>query len=149
MYISAVVGQPGSNRALGFDDLHTIGVPTVLGNGVRELHGQASFMDSNLMVEDEIAEVGIGHDGRLHVRPTAHSFPHIYRSAKEVGWDPVRGVLISPNPREWSHRDWFRQILAAVSDEYGVRLKVGPGAIWSNVPDELRKQIETDQAQMS
>jgi hypothetical protein len=134
-----MVDQPGSNWALGFDDLDTL----------RILYGLILPRGTSLMVEDEIAEVGIDHDGRLYVRPTGHSFPYIYRAAKEVSWDPVRGVLFSPKPREWSYRDWFSQILSAVSDEYGVRLKVGPGAIWSNVPDELRKQIETDQAQMS
>jgi len=101
------------------------------------------------MVEDQIAEIGIDHDGRLYVRPIGRTFPYIYRAAMEVGWDPVRGVLFSPKPRECSYRDWFRQILAAVTDEYGIRLTVGPRAIWSNVSDELRKQIETDQGQVS
>ena len=101
------------------------------------------------MVEDRIAEIGIDHDARLYVRPTGHTFPYIYQAAMEVGWDPVRGVLFSPRPRDWSYPDWFRQILAAVADEYGVRLSVGPEAIWTNVPDELRKRIETGQAQVS
>jgi hypothetical protein len=101
------------------------------------------------MTEHEITEVGIDHDGRLYVRPAGQSFPYIYRAAKEVGWDPARGVLFTPKPREWSYRDWFRQIVAAISDEYRVRLRVSPAAVWSNVPDELRKQIETDQGQVS
>jgi hypothetical protein len=104
------------------------------------------LVDAHIMVEDEIAEVGIDQDGKLCVRPTNQSFPYIYRAAMEVGWDPVRGVLFGTKPREWSHLDWFRQILAAVADEYGVRLRVGAATAWSNVPELLRMQIETDQA---
>jgi len=96
------------------------------------------------MVEDEIAEIGIDQAGRLYVRPAKQSFPNIYRAAKEVGWDQARGVLFSPQPREWSYRDWFRQILAAVTDEYGVHLRIGVATTWSNVPDLLRTQIEAD-----
>jgi hypothetical protein len=98
------------------------------------------------MLEDEIVEVGIGQDGGLYVRPTNQSFPYVYRAAMEVGWDPVRGALFSPKPRESSYLDWFRQILAAVADEYRVCLKLCAATAWSNVPEALRKQIETDQA---
>jgi len=73
-----MVDQPGSNWALGFDDLDT----------QRILYGLILSRGTSLMVEDEIAEVGIDHDGRLYVRPTGHSFPYIYRAAKEVSWDP-------------------------------------------------------------
>ncbi len=98
------------------------------------------------MVEDEIVEVGIDPYGKLYVRPAYQSFPYIYRAAMEVGWDPVRGALFSPEPRQWSQLDWFRQILAAIADEYGVRLRIGAATAWTNVPELLRMQIETDQA---
>ena len=98
------------------------------------------------MVEDEIVEVGIDEDGKLYVRPANQNFPYIYRAAMGVEWDPVRGILFAPKPRGWSHLDWFRQILAAVADEYGVRLRVGAATAWSNIPELLRMQIETDQA---
>jgi hypothetical protein len=81
-------------------------------------------VDADIMVEDEIIEVGIDQDGKLYVRPTSQRFPYIYRAAMEVGWDPVRGALFSPKPQEWSHLDWFRQILAAIADEYGVCLRI-------------------------
>jgi hypothetical protein len=100
------------------------------------------------VVEEQIVEIGIDRDGRLYVRPAGRTFPYIYRAAMEVHWDSERGVLFNPKPREWSYRDWFRQILAAVDGEYRVRLKVGLDTIWSNVPDEFRKQIETDQGQV-
>jgi|ThiBiot_500_plan_2_1041550.scaffolds.fasta_scaffold89044_1 hypothetical protein len=106
-------------------------------------------MGISLMVDDQIAEIGIDPDGQLYVRPKISTFPHIYRAAMKVGWDPLRGVLFSPKPSEWSYRDWFRPIITAVASEYGVRLRVGPGTIWSNIPVELRKQIETDQASAS
>src|SRR5689334_21081348 len=97
------------------------------------------------MVQHEIDEIGIDQGGKLYVRPANWSFPYVYRAAMEIGWDPVRGVLFSPRQREWSHLDWFRQILAAAADEYGVRLKIGAATAWSNIPVLLRTQIETDQ----
>jgi hypothetical protein len=94
--------------------------------------------------EDEIAEIGIDQAGRLYVQPAKQTFPYVYRAAMEVHWDQARGVLFSPKPREWSYRQWFRQILDAVTDEYGVHLRIGVGTTWTNVPDLLRTQIEAD-----
>jgi hypothetical protein len=99
-----------------------------------------------IVVEEQIIEVGIDHDGKLYIRPREQTFPYIYRAAMDVRWDPNRGVLFAPKPREWSYLDWFRHILAAVGDEYGVRLRIGTTTVWSDVPDLLRSLIETDQA---
>jgi Integron Cassette Protein Hfx_Cass5 len=98
------------------------------------------------MVEDQIVEVGIDQDGKLYVRPGEQTFSYIYRAAMGVGWDSLRRALFAPKAREWSYLDWFRQILAAAADEYGVRLRIGAATTWSDVPDLLRSQIERDQA---
>jgi hypothetical protein len=99
------------------------------------------------MVIDEILEVRIDADGKLLVRPQVHTFPHIYRAAMQVGWDPDNRTLFSPKPREWSYLQWFRQIVAAASDEYGVRLVIAPQTAWFNVPDTLRAEIEAERNQ--
>jgi hypothetical protein len=99
------------------------------------------------MVIDEIVEVRIDADGKLLVRPQVRTFPYIYRAAMQVGWDPDNRTLFSPKPREWSYLQWFRQIVAAASDEYGVRLVITPQTAWSDVPDALRAEIEAEQNQ--
>ena len=101
------------------------------------------------MVVGKIAEVGIDQGGKLYVRPSGHAFPYIYRAAMEVGWDPSRGVLFAPKPREWPYLDWFRQIVAAAASEYGVRLRIDATTVWTDIPDPLRTQIETGQAGVS
>jgi hypothetical protein len=36
---------------------------------------------------------------------------------------------------------WFRQILAAAADEYGVRLRLTPKTIWTHIPEEVRLEM--------
>jgi hypothetical protein len=94
------------------------------------------------MAQENIAEVGIDEAGRLYVRPTSTSFDYIYRAAMEVNWDAATRRLFSPKPREWPYVDWFKQIMAAAADEYGTALRVTPHTGWTNVPADLRAEIE-------
>lgn len=93
------------------------------------------------MTEDRIVSVEIDGEGRLCVTPQNEDFASIYRAAMEVGWDPVRRCLVSPVPREWTYPMWFRQILAAAADEYGVRLTLMPETIWRNVSTSERLEM--------
>ena len=95
------------------------------------------------MSEDTIAEIGIDEDERLYVRPALASFPYIYRAAMEVNWDNQARRLFSPKPRKWTYADWFKQIIEATSDEYGIRLKLAADTIFVNVPDALRSEIQS------
>ena len=85
------------------------------------------------MDRDSVARIEIDTAGRLHVVPSSHEFPFIYRAGKEVGWDPQRRSLHSPNPRECTYTWWFEQILAAVSEEYGCNLVVTESTQWINI----------------
>ena len=93
------------------------------------------------MREDSIAEVGIDDEGRLYVQPSSMSFNYIYRAAMEVNWDASQRRLFSPQPREWTYLDWFKQIVAAAADEYGIRLELTSETVWSNVPASLQAEI--------
>jgi hypothetical protein len=42
---------------------------------------------------------------------------------------------------------WFQQIIAAVADEYRVRLVITPQTTWINVPDAIRAEIETERTE--
>ena len=59
----------------------------------------------------------------------------------EVQWNEATGTLHSPVPRAWSYGDWFRQILAAVQDEYGYHLQLTPHTSWCNVGPETQSSI--------
>jgi len=91
-----------------------------------------------------IAEVGIDDERRVFVRPVEGNFEQIYRAAMEVYWDRVTGRLSHPTRRNWSPLQWYRQIIAAMADEYGVHLQLTEKTVWSNVPSDLRAEIEAD-----
>lgn len=93
------------------------------------------------MSEDHIVSVEIDGDGKLCVTPATKEFPLIYRAAMEICWDPGRRCLVSPEPREWTYPMWFRHVIAAAADEYGVRLRLTPETIWTNVSDEVRVEM--------
>jgi hypothetical protein len=95
------------------------------------------------VTEEHIDEIGIDEDGRLYVRPRQRTFPFIWRAAMGIEWDPSRSALLGPKPpNDWSYLQWFTQIVDAASGEYGVRLKISTGTVWTNVPDAIRHEIE-------
>jgi hypothetical protein len=96
------------------------------------------------MRTDAIEAVGIDERGSLWVKPAKSTFPYIYRAAMEVHWDPERGCLFAPAPREWSYERWFRQIIAAVAREEGVNLELRPDTVWSNIREDQRKKFASD-----
>ena len=93
------------------------------------------------MTEEEIAVVKIDADGRLCLKPRRLDFPHIYRTATGVRWDPDRCCLFAPRPQEWTYPMSFSQIVADAASEYGVRLMLTDGTVWVDVPDDLRAEI--------
>jgi hypothetical protein len=97
------------------------------------------------MRQTAIDEIAIDQAGRLLVRPRlgpAHDFAFIYRDASGVRWDAGSRSLVAPAPETWSYLDWLKQIVAAVSSEYGHRLQLTPETRWSGVPAELQSSIE-------
>jgi hypothetical protein len=92
------------------------------------------------MDQEQVATVEIDQDGRLHVAPASSEFPHIYREAMEISWDPHRRSLYSPHPREWGYGRWLQQILAAAAAQ-GVGLVIGPGTQWLNVPANTQAEL--------
>ena len=97
------------------------------------------------MKADRIAEIGIDQEGSLFIRPAEQSFPFIYRAGREIGWDSITRRLFCPRPNQRSYRDWFRQLLAAVADEYGVSLEIDSATAWSGMAEADRQQIEAEQ----
>lgn len=94
------------------------------------------------MREQSIAEVGIDGEQRLFVRPESGDFEHVYRAAMEVYWDKSLRRLFIPSPQDWTPRQWFQQIAAAVADEYGITLRLTSQTIWTGMPPSHRAAIE-------
>lgn len=94
-------------------------------------------------MHEPIAEVRIDELGRLFVRSTKTTFDLIYRAAMGVAWDRETSAIFSPVPRDWSHSRWFEQILAAAAGEYGIALTLGPKTLWTAVPPEVRRHMES------
>lgn len=93
-----------------------------------------------LMRRDTIAELEIDPVGKLHVVPSTESFEYIYREAMEVHWDPSRGSLYSPKPREWSYPQWFQQIRDAAREQ-GCELQLSPSTKWHNIDPSIKAEI--------
>jgi len=92
------------------------------------------------MEQDVIRSVEIDEAGRLHVVPSSHSFPYVYREAMEVHWDEQRKSLYSPPPREWSYARWFQQIVL-VAREQGCVLVLAANTTWRGVSSDLQRQF--------
>ena len=92
------------------------------------------------MERDTIAEVEIDTTGKLHVVPSTHAFPYIYREAMEVHWDSARHSLYSPTPREWSYSHWFQQILDAAREQ-GCELQLASSTKWLNIDEGVKSEL--------
>jgi hypothetical protein len=92
---------------------------------------------------EAITEIGIDHLDRIYVKPEETKFRFIYRAAAEVHWDEELSRLHSPVPREWTHLDWYRHIVAIAKDEYGISLVISDATKWDGASDELRQQIKS------
>jgi len=91
--------------------------------------------------KDNIIEIGIDENERLFIKPEKASFPLIYRTATEVHWDDTENFLYSPKPNEWSYLDWYKQIIGIIQTECNYKLKLTDTTKWTNVSDDLIKQI--------
>ncbi|WP_313512499.1 hypothetical protein [Sphingobacterium sp.] len=91
--------------------------------------------------QDEIVEVGIDKDERLFIRTKNERFNLIYRTATEIHWDNNGFFLYSPKPSEWGYYDWFRHIIDVANKECNSKLMLTHRTIWTNIDNNLKKQI--------
>lgn len=93
------------------------------------------------MTTDSILEIGIDDKERLYIKPEKQRFTLIYRTATEVHWDDKGHFLYSPKPRDWTYLEWFRHITSVTETECNCKLIITEQTIWTNIPDELKNQI--------
>ncbi|MCX7098912.1 MAG: hypothetical protein NTV43_13500 [Methylococcales bacterium] len=93
------------------------------------------------MKSDKIVLIRIDAKNRVCITPEKADFTHIYRAAMAVQWDLNGKFLYSSVPQEWSHIQWFKQIITAASDEYGCQLVITENTIWENVDDTTKEEM--------
>ncbi len=95
---------------------------------------------------DEIVEIGIDSNKRLFIKPRREKFTLIYRTVTEVQWDEKGKFLYSPKPRERDYIDWYKQIIRVIETACNCKLLMTYRTTWTNISDELKKQIKTKKA---
>ena len=100
----------------------------------------------------EITKIEILQSGELSVTPVVNwnnSFQFIYRTATGVAWNEKSRCFTSPVPKEWSHLDWYGNIITSVLSEMEVNLKVTPKTEWLHVPESFQRAIANYAASIS
>jgi len=90
-----------------------------------------------------IAKIEVDETGCLRLYPDAAIYDFIYRAACGVHWNQEGRFLGARCPTGTTILDYFRQIASVVASEYGDTLVVGNKTEWSQVPENIRRQIES------
>ena len=90
-----------------------------------------------------IRKIAVLPDGRLAVYPESISdwYEYIYREASGVYWDKENGCFHSTIPREWSYKQWYRQIVSVVGKGLGVRLYITNQTTYAPKDDKFRSDM--------
>ncbi len=68
-------------------------------------------------------------------------FQFIYRTSTGVKWNEKEQCFMSPIPKDWSHFDWYSNIVDSVISEMGVNLIITPKTKWHNISTNLQNKI--------
>ena len=70
------------------------------------------------------------------------SYQYVYRAAAGVYWDDNVGAfkLDTKNDKRFAH--WFAHVCKVLEAEMNVRLLLGSRTAWTNVPNDVRNEIE-------
>ncbi len=70
------------------------------------------------------------------------SYQHVYRAAAGVYWDNDVGAFKFDVKNDQRFAHWFAHIRKVLEDEMDVRLRLDSTTTWSNVPDDVQREIE-------
>jgi hypothetical protein len=93
------------------------------------------------VVKDNIVEIGIDNNIGIYIKPEKATFPLIYRSALGIHWDDRNNILYTTNQSGWTHLQWYKQMIGVVRDEYNHELLISDKTIWTNISNDLKKEI--------
>ena len=101
---------------------------------------------AKVIVVDEVKmDAAVGIVVRPRIAP-GEGYEFIYRMASGVRWNPERRAFVVFEPKEMSAAWWFRQIVTAVQSEYGHRLELRQETRWTDIPQEVRLEMESEHA---
>ncbi|KQN75302.1 hypothetical protein ASF04_04235 [Duganella sp. Leaf61] len=95
---------------------------------------------------ETVSNIEIAADGSLLVvgleSGVSQSYQYVYRAAAGVYWDDnVRAFkLDTKNDKRFAH--WFAHVCKVLEEEMNVRLHLGNRTAWTNVPNDVRSEIE-------
>ncbi|MFL6847514.1 MAG: hypothetical protein ACJ8EI_03955 [Sphingomicrobium sp.] len=96
------------------------------------------------MVNEPISEVRIDEAGRLLLRLSGTAFDDLHMAgAWGFRWDVATECLAAPKPIQWSYTAWFRHIVEIIGDQYDIHLRLESVTEWTDVPDDIRRELET------
>lgn len=84
-------------------------------------------------------------DGLLVVRLNGGgkpSYQHVYRAAAGVHWDNDSGAFKFATKKDNRYAHWFAHISKVLEQEMGLQLRLDSNVTWTNVPEDVRHQIE-------
>ncbi len=100
----------------------------------------------------EVIKIEVLATNELSVTPAVNwndFFQFIYRTATGVTWNENEQCFMSPIPREWSHFDWYANIVDSVVSEMGVKLIITPNTKWHNISQDLQNEITKYESKQS
>jgi len=85
-----------------------------------------------------VEQIRLDPNGRLRLRPASPStYPYIYRAALSVRWDEISSELYVLDVPGFDALAEFKQIRAAVAQEYGDQLALSPRTKYLGMSAEL------------
>jgi hypothetical protein len=91
----------------------------------------------------KIIKVAELHDGRLAVYPATAEpiYEYIYREAAGVYWSGDLGCFHSTLPKDWSHQQWYEQIVTVVWSGLKIKLDLTPDTQYEGTPGNFKTDI--------
>jgi len=108
-------------------------------NNADSLKNQLS--ENNRMEIEEIKKIYINEKGCICIQPQKKSFDMIYRGAMGIQWDDNKKCLTHEKTQKWSLVQWYKQILRATKNEYGIILKITPHTEYEMMDEETVQKI--------
>jgi hypothetical protein len=93
-----------------------------------------------------ISKIEILKDGKMRIKLKSggkQEYQFVYREAKGVYWNNDFGSFETPEPKVWTHEEWFRHVIKTV-EGMGISLKQDRHTRFINVPHHIKEGIYSD-----
>lgn len=95
---------------------------------------------------ETVSSIEIASDGSLLVMRLESggkpSYQYVYRAAAGVYWDNDAGAFKFNTKNDKRSAHWFAHVRKVLEEEMSVQLCLGGQTAWTNVPNDVRHEIE-------